>query len=91
MRHTEYPRRASDSGEIGAAFPRGPWRIEEIAARLDDRFDLLARGRRTALPRQRTLRATLDDDRPAVLFDGHGFSPGCVDKPTEVVLRVSGR
>ena len=34
--------------------------IEELAARLDDRFDLLTGGRRTALPRQRTLRATLD-------------------------------
>jgi predicted ATPase len=34
--------------------------IEELAARLNDRFDLLTRGSRTALPRQRTLRATLD-------------------------------
>jgi predicted ATPase/DNA-binding winged helix-turn-helix (wHTH) protein len=34
--------------------------IEELAARLDDRFHLLTGGRRTALPRQRTLRATLD-------------------------------
>ena len=34
--------------------------IEELAARLDDRFDLLTSGRRTALARQRTLRATLD-------------------------------
>jgi predicted ATPase/DNA-binding winged helix-turn-helix (wHTH) protein len=34
--------------------------IEELAARLDDRFRLLARGRRTALPRHQTLRATLD-------------------------------
>jgi predicted ATPase/DNA-binding winged helix-turn-helix (wHTH) protein len=34
--------------------------IEELAARLDHRFELLTGGRRTALPRQRTLRATLD-------------------------------
>jgi predicted ATPase/DNA-binding CsgD family transcriptional regulator len=32
----------------------------QIAARLDDRFDLLTAGRRTALPRQQTLRATID-------------------------------
>ena len=34
--------------------------IEEIAARLDGRFQLLTGGRRTALPRHQTLRATLD-------------------------------
>ena len=34
--------------------------VHELAARLDDRFDLLAGGRRTALPRHQTLRATLD-------------------------------
>ena len=34
--------------------------VEQIAARLDDRFRLLAGGRRTAPPRQRTLRAALD-------------------------------
>jgi predicted ATPase/TolB-like protein len=34
--------------------------IEEIASRLDDRFHLLTGGRRTALPRHQTLRATLD-------------------------------
>jgi predicted ATPase/class 3 adenylate cyclase len=33
---------------------------EEIAARLSDRFKLLARGDRTALPRQQTLRALID-------------------------------
>lgn len=32
----------------------------EIAARLGDRFLLLTKGRRTALPRQKTLRATLE-------------------------------
>ncbi len=34
--------------------------LKEIVARLDDRFHLLTGGRRTALPRQQTLRATLD-------------------------------
>ena len=34
--------------------------IEGLAAGLDDRFRLLAGGRRTALPRHQTLRATLD-------------------------------
>ena len=34
--------------------------IEQIAARLDDRFHLLTGGSRTALPRQRTLQATID-------------------------------
>lgn len=34
--------------------------IEEIAARLDDRFRLLTTGNRTALPRHRTLRASID-------------------------------
>jgi len=34
--------------------------VETIAARLDDRFRLLTRGDRTALPRQQTLRALID-------------------------------
>ena len=34
--------------------------VEQIAARLDDRFRLLTGGSRTALPRQQTLRATID-------------------------------
>jgi predicted ATPase/class 3 adenylate cyclase len=34
--------------------------IEQVAARLDDRFRLLTGGSRTALPRQQTLRATID-------------------------------
>ena len=33
---------------------------QQVALRLDDRFTLLAGGRRTALPRHQTLRATLD-------------------------------
>jgi predicted ATPase/DNA-binding winged helix-turn-helix (wHTH) protein len=34
--------------------------VQHVAARLNDRFDLLTVGRRTALPRHQTLRATLD-------------------------------
>ena len=34
--------------------------VQQIAGRLDDRFALLTAGRRTALPRHQTLRATLD-------------------------------
>ena len=34
--------------------------VKGLAARLDDRFAVLTRGRRTALPRQQTLRATID-------------------------------
>jgi non-specific serine/threonine protein kinase len=34
--------------------------VDEIARRLDDRFDLLTAGNRTALPRHQTLRATID-------------------------------
>jgi predicted ATPase/DNA-binding winged helix-turn-helix (wHTH) protein len=34
--------------------------VGELAARLDDRFGVLTSGRRTALPRQQTLRATID-------------------------------
>jgi len=34
--------------------------VEELSARLDDRFRLLTGGRRTALPRHQTLLATLD-------------------------------
>ena len=34
--------------------------VEEIAARLDDSFGLLASGGRSAMPRHRTLRATMD-------------------------------
>jgi predicted ATPase/DNA-binding winged helix-turn-helix (wHTH) protein len=34
--------------------------LPQIVTRLDDRFNLLTAGRRTALPRQQTLRATLD-------------------------------
>jgi predicted ATPase len=49
--------------------------IEELAVRLNDRFDLLTTGRRTALPRHQTLRATLD------------WSHGLLAEPERVILR----
>ena len=45
--------------ELAAARVR-VFSVEQIAARLDDRFRLLTAGPRTALPRQQTLRATVD-------------------------------
>lgn len=49
--------------------------VETLAARLGDRFDVLTGGRRTALPRQQTLRATLD------------WSHALLDEPERVLLR----
>src|ERR1700730_18159682 len=52
------PRRV-DRGHLAAA--RVPaLGVEGLPARLDDRFRLLTGGKRTALPRHQTLRATLD-------------------------------
>jgi predicted ATPase/class 3 adenylate cyclase len=45
--------------ELAAARTRS-MSVEQIAARLNDRFRLLSRGDRTALPRQQTLRALID-------------------------------
>lgn len=45
--------------ELAAARARG-MTVQQIAARLDDRFALLTTGSRAALPRQRTLLATVD-------------------------------
>src|SRR5439155_10460791 len=49
--------------------------VAQIAARLDDRFRLLTGGSRTALPRQQTLRATID------------WSYGLLSDPERVLLR----
>ena len=49
--------------------------VRGVAAHLDDRFQLLTRGRRTAPPRHRTLRATLD------------WSYQLLAEPERVVLR----
>jgi predicted ATPase/DNA-binding SARP family transcriptional activator len=43
-----------------AASRLGVMTVEQVAERLDQRFDLLSRGSRTALPRHQTLRATMD-------------------------------
>lgn len=43
-----------------AAARVGALGLRQVLSRLDDRFGLLTGGRRTALPRQQTLRATLD-------------------------------
>ncbi|MEW9531249.1 BTAD domain-containing putative transcriptional regulator [Microbispora sp. NPDC049125] len=68
--------------------------IEEIAARLDDRFALLSRGSRTAQPRHRTLRAVvewswdlLDGDERAMARRLSAFAGGI---PLEAAGRVSG-
>jgi len=45
--------------ELAAARVKGV-NVEQIAARLDDRFNLLSTGSRTALQRHQTLRATID-------------------------------
>jgi predicted ATPase len=49
--------------------------VEQIAARLDDRFRLLTGGSRTALPRQQTLRALID------------WSHALLTEPERVLLR----
>jgi predicted ATPase/class 3 adenylate cyclase len=49
--------------------------VGDIAARLDDRFRLLASGDRTALPRQKTLRALID------------WSHDLLDEPERVAFR----
>jgi predicted ATPase/DNA-binding winged helix-turn-helix (wHTH) protein len=49
--------------------------IEGLAVRLDDRFQLLAGGQRTAMPRQQTMRQTLD------------WSYELLTEPERVVLR----
>jgi non-specific serine/threonine protein kinase len=60
--------------ELAAALLRG-LSIDEVAARLDERFRLLTGGRRTALSRQQTLQATVEwsygllEERERVLFD----------------------
>jgi predicted ATPase len=56
--------------------------VEHIAERLDDRFNLLTSGSRTALPRQQTLRATIEwshdllPERTRILFRRLSVFPG---------------
>jgi predicted ATPase/DNA-binding XRE family transcriptional regulator len=58
--------------------------VQELSSRLDDRFHLLTGGTRTALPRQRTLEATITwsydllSEQERLLFDRLSvFSGGC--------------
>jgi predicted ATPase/class 3 adenylate cyclase len=70
--------------------------IDELAQRLNDRFRLLTGGRRTALPRQRTLRALVDwsydllsDDERSVLMTLSVFSGGFTLAAAETVCDES--
>jgi predicted ATPase/class 3 adenylate cyclase len=67
-------------------------RIDQIAQRLDDRFRLLTGGSRTALPRQQTLRATIDwsygllpQAECHLLLRLSVFSGGCTLKAAEAI------
>ena len=52
--------------------------VGQIVKRLDDRFDLLTRGLRSALPRHQTLRATIEwsydllSEQERILFQAVG-------------------
>jgi predicted ATPase len=66
--------------------------VEQIAARLDDRFRLLTGGSRTALPRQQTLRAAMDwsydllsQKERAVLRRLSVFAGGCTLEAAQAV------
>ncbi|HEY3178695.1 MAG TPA: tetratricopeptide repeat protein [Casimicrobiaceae bacterium] len=70
--------------------------VDELAQRLHDRFRLLTGGRRTALPRQRTLRALVDwsydllsDDERSVLMTLSAFSGGFTLTAAEAVCDES--
>ena len=77
--------------ELAAARAR-VFPIQQIAARLDDRFRLLTGGSRTALPRQQTLRAVVDwsyellfDDERRVFERLAVFPGGCDLETAEAV------
>jgi non-specific serine/threonine protein kinase len=72
-------------------------KVEQIAARLDDRFRLLTGGSRTALPRQQTLRAAIDwsydllaDDERRVLCRLSAFVGGWTLEAAEAVCAGDG-
>ena len=52
--------------------------VEQIAARLDDRFRLLTGGSRTVLPRHQTLRAAIDWSYDLLIRAGAGAAPQAV-------------
>jgi predicted ATPase/class 3 adenylate cyclase len=71
--------------------------VEQIAARLDDRFRLLTSGSRTALPRQQTLRALIDwsydllpDEERALLQRLSVFAGGWTLEAAEAVCAGGG-
>jgi len=71
--------------------------VEQIAARLDDRFRLLTGGNRTALPRQQTLTATMDwsyhllpEDERTVLRRLSVFAGGWTLEAAEAVCSQDG-
>jgi non-specific serine/threonine protein kinase len=71
--------------------------IEEIKGRLNNRFNLLTEGARTALPRQQTLRATLDwsyellrEDEKALLAKLSVFSGSWLSKAARQVCMREG-
>jgi len=71
--------------------------VEQIAARLDDRFRLLAGGSRTALPRQQTLQAAMDwsydlltDPERALLRGLSVFAGGWTMEAAEAVCADDG-
>jgi predicted ATPase/DNA-binding SARP family transcriptional activator len=77
--------------ELAAARTRA-FPIEQIAARLNDRFRLLTGGSRTALPRQQTLRAVVDwsyellfDDEQRIFERLSVFPGGCDLATAELV------
>ena len=69
--------------------------VQDIAANLDDRFNLLTRGSRAALPRQQTLRATLDwsysllTDAERALFTQLAVFAGGADEEQIVALSAT--
>ena len=72
--------------------------VEQIPARLDDRFRLLAGGSRTALPRQQTLQAAMDwsydlltDPERALLRRLSVFAGGRTKEGPEALLRARAR
>jgi predicted ATPase len=80
-----------------AAARVGSLPVEAIAARLVDRFGLLTTGSRTALPRQQTLRATLDwsydllsEGEQRLLDRLSVFAGGCTLEAVEAVCSGGG-
>ncbi|WP_330172105.1 winged helix-turn-helix domain-containing protein [Streptomyces sp. NBC_01498] len=72
--------------------------VHELSTRLDDRFRLLAGGRRGVPPRQRTLRAVIDwswellgDDERKVLRRLAVFADGCTLEAAEAVCGGNGQ